>query len=475
VFAWYLTRRALALGALTLAASHSLRAQGAPPALPDTVPLVPTGEPQYVRLLHETAAPVLVAQRPFRVMLAPAATAAALDAADMLASLRSACLVRGPVSAPQGYIPGGVAVDATKYLVLIASSESTAEEGCATTWNASALGIWSGLSFRDRGAPRPIAPLSLRLLSNGVPLEPALSVARPALELEGESWRRTGMQLRYYYPMSVLVKSASGRRPDLVVQVWDARRAPTSLELTTADAERLEFGYSVWRLATSTGSARRIRLSPRRAVASEVRATLDLAATTADSGALRAAELLARTPSTPATAYDRDVATMLVAEALGQRGDSAAERAVISVAQDRRSCLAAPQGASGSLAAIVVASRSRPCPQHNPLATLGLGLVIPGGGHWMHGSKVMGAVATGAISSVFLIAYRQDATARNAYAQYEGSRYGPEATGFYTLANTRRASARRMAQIGLAVSFSDAVLAALVTAAQNREVSRGRL
>ena len=166
---------------------------------------------------------------------------------------------------------------------------------------------------------------------------------------------------------------------------------------------------------------------------------------------------------------------MLVAEALGQRRDSVAERALIASVRDGRNCLVAPQGASTTLAAIVAASRIQPCPEHSTLATLGAGLVIPGGGHWMNGSKLFAIVATVGVTSVYLTALRQDMTARSAYTEYEESRLVAQAPGLYALANKRRASARRMAQIGVAVSLTDAMLATLVTALQHREVSRGRL
>jgi hypothetical protein len=460
---------------LLIVACRGLRAQGAPPPAPDTVLKPSSGQPEYMRSLHEIAPPVIIAQHPYRVMLAPAATAAALDAADILDALSRACPSREKVSAPPGYAPGGIAMDATKYVVVIASSASSAEQGCEDGWNTSAFAIWSGLSFGGHTRSIALIPRALRLLANGVPVEPAFSVSRPALELEGAQWRRGQAQLRYYYPMSVLASSASGKRPELVVQVWETRGISTSFDLAVADGERMQYAYAVWRLATATGPTQPVRLTPRRPVKSDVREVLDLAATRADSGALRAAEMLARTPSTKANEHDRDVATLLVAEVLGQRRDSMAARGLLTNVRARRSCLASPRGGSAALVAAIAATRMRACPEHNPLATLGAGIVIPGGGHWMHGSKLVGVLATAALSSIFVTAYAQDATARSTYARYEGSRLAKEATDLFKLSNTQRASARRLAQVGLAISASDAVLSSFITAAQNREVARGRL
>lgn len=83
-------RQALAC-ALMIVTSRGLHAQGAAPPPPDTVLKPSVGQPDYVRSLHEIAAPLLIAQRPYRVMLASAATAAGLDEADMLGALARAC------------------------------------------------------------------------------------------------------------------------------------------------------------------------------------------------------------------------------------------------------------------------------------------------------------------------------------------------------------------------------------------------
>lgn len=83
-------RQALAF-ALMIVTSRGLHAQGAAPPPPDTVLKPPVGQPDYVRSLHEIAAPLLIAQRPYRVMLASAATAAGLDEADILGALARAC------------------------------------------------------------------------------------------------------------------------------------------------------------------------------------------------------------------------------------------------------------------------------------------------------------------------------------------------------------------------------------------------
>jgi len=120
--------------------------------------------------------------------------------------------------------------------------------------------------------------------------------------------------------------------------------------------------------------------------------------------------------------YQHDIASVLVADVLRQRGDSGGMRGIVSSLRARRECLVAPQGTSSALANAISAVRSKRCPEHNPLATLGAGIVFPGGGHYMHASTLTGVIATAAITSVFVSAYVADAGAKSDYAKYEASR-----------------------------------------------------
>jgi hypothetical protein len=471
------TRRcALLLAGLGLfvAPRGSASAQRAEPPAPDTIPVTSAGPPAYLRSLHTLAAPVLLGESPFRVLLAPAATAAALDAVVAPDSLARACQPPSSALAPPGYTPGGVAVDATKYFVIVAVGASTASGLCERRWNSSAAAIWSGLSFGGSAGARVQGPRALHLFANGVEVKPELSLARPSHELHGSQWQRASAQLRYYFPMSVLAASSSGARPALVVQVWDERGAPTSFALESDDAERMQYAHAVWRLATTAGTARPVRLTPRREVPGEYRALLALATVAPDSGALRAAELLSIAPTTRATSYERDVVALLVADVLAQRADSMAARGLISSVRSRRACLAAPEGLSPALAATIASGRQR-CPEHSPLTALGAGIVVPGGGHYLHSSRLIAVVATAAISSVFVSAYSLDATAKRNYARYQSSRLASQATDLFELATTQRTTARARARVGLIVWGADAVLGAIITSAYNREVARGKL
>src|SRR5206468_10305536 len=108
----------------------------------------------------------------------------------------------------------GVAVDATRYLVVLVSSAPSVGDGCEVRWNDGALASWSGLSFAQGDAQPDGLPRAMRLLANGIEVAPAYSVARPALELRAGAWRRGSTQLRYYYPMSVLASARDGSRPE---------------------------------------------------------------------------------------------------------------------------------------------------------------------------------------------------------------------------------------------------------------------
>jgi hypothetical protein len=101
--------------------------------------------------------------------------------------------------------------------------------------------------------------------------------------------------------------------------------------------------------------------------------------------------------------------------------------------------------------------------------------VVPGGGHWLNGSRILGVLSTGLISGLLVSAYTQDATARNTYARYQQSRLDVEATNLFKLANVQRTAARQRARAGVIILGADAVFAALVTALENKEIARGRL
>ena len=465
----------LALCALALGSARGLSAQGTPPSPPaDTAVPVVAVQPAYLQSIRAVAPAVILGQTPYRVLLAPAATAAALDTVDFRDSLSRAC--PGATSAPPvEYSPGGVAIDPTKYFVVIAATASASVEGCAAAWNASGASMWSGLTLGVRAGEPSFTPRALHLFANGITIEPALSLSRPLLERRGTEWRRAGTQLRYYYPMSVLGAWKSGPRPQLVVQVWSSANVPTSFEMSAAEGERMQFAYAAFRLATTDGSARPVHLTPRHPVAPELREILGTAATRPDSSALQAAELVSTMRGATLPAYQRDVAAILIAEVLTQHGDTIAARSLLRSVGARRACLVPPAGASTSLVAAVAVSHSRPCREHSPLASLGFGLVVPGGGHWLQGSRILGVLSTGLISGLLVSAYTQDAAARNTYARYQQSRLDVEATDLFEFANVQRAAARRRVQVGVVLLGADAALAALLAVLDNREIARGRL
>jgi hypothetical protein len=140
-----------------------------------------------------------------------------------------------------------------------------------------------------------------------------------------------------------------------------------------------------------------------------------------------------------------------------------------------RSCIAPPSGASRPLVAAVAAARPRHCSEHGALGTFGLGLVVPGGGHWLHENKVLGVLMTGVVSGIYASAFMQNSSAEKTYSKYQQSRLDTQATDLFAFATKQRSAARQRALVGVAISASDAVFAALLSAAQNREVKRGRL
>jgi hypothetical protein len=464
----------LALSALALSPVRVLSAQNAPASPPaDTGARVAAPAP-YLRSIRAVAPPVILGQTPYRVLLAPAATAAALDTVDFRESLSRTCPSTTPAS-PTEYSPGGVAIDPTKYFVVIVATAASSESECAAAWNASPASMWSGLALGVRADLPAFAPRAVTLLANGVEIQPALSFSRPLLERHDAEWRRAGKQLRYYFPMSVLGAWKPGPRPQLVVQVWNSTNAPVSFQMSPSDGERMHFAYAAFRLATSAGNSRPVRLTARQSVTPELHALLAAAATSPDSSAAHAAELVSINSPAAASEYQRDMAAMLVAEVLTQHGDSTAARSLVASVGDRRACLAAPAGASSTLVAAVAASQTQSCSEHSPVATFALGLVVPGGGHWLNRSRILGMLSTGLISGLLVSAYAQDASARNTYARYEQSRLDVQATDLFNFANAQRAGARRRAKVGVTLLGADAVLGTILSVVNNREVANGRL
>jgi hypothetical protein len=470
-----ISRPALALCLLTAVQGRAL-AQAPPP--PDTLPIAAEGTPEYLRSLRSVPGPVVIAERSYRVLVAAAPTAATLDEIDALDTLARACAAGTRRSdRPPGYSTDGVAIDGTKYLVVVATHASAVGgDSCEARWNAGAPSIWRAISFGGFGDARIPMPRSLRLLVDGVEIRPSRAVARPAFELRNGTWTRVASQLRYYYPMSVIAPTARSSRRTITVQLWDARGSASSFELLSTDVQRLRFEYDAWRLATTPGKTQPVRLAPRHSVSGEVRDALELAARGETSAAaLRASEHLALTGAGRSDEYSADVAAMLVAEALFQLGDTAAARGTVADVGSQRSCLSAPSGASLQVSAATSRRARASCVARSPLSTLALGFVVPGGGHMLQGNRVIGGVALAVLTGVFVSAYSTEASAKDIYARYEGSRSASEAIVLFQQANAQRAAARARARVGVALWGADAALAAIITSARNHVVSHGRL
>jgi hypothetical protein len=466
----------LALCALAFCTAASLHAQGAAPPAPDTTPIRGAGVPGYLQSFKRVAAPVVISDPLWRVLVAAAPTAATLDAVHALDTLERSCPATSrSAGAPPSYASDAVAIDGM-YLVVIVLPRSTVSNGtCEARWNGAPTSIWRALSFGGPIAAGQPVPKSLRLLVDGVEVKPARAVARPAYELRDGAWTSIRSQLRYYYPMSAIAPGPRKSRRMVTLQLWDVGGGTSSLELLSTDVQRLRYQYGAWRLATSTGTGRNVVLEPRHRVPQDVRDALDLAAHgQADSAALRAAERLAVTREPGAGDYGDDVAAMLVAEGLYQHGDTSAALGTIADVRAGRRCLSAPAGASAPLLAATSGQLRGSCIPHYAVGTLALG-VVPGGGHLFRGNPIVGALAVAGLSSIFVSAHATEASANDTYAKYQSSRSYSEAPVLFQQATSQRTAARSRAQLGVALWAADAVLAAIITTAKNHVVSNGRL
>jgi hypothetical protein len=462
---------------LAFCAEASLHAQGAAPPAPDTTPIRGAGVPAYLQLFKRVAAPVVLADPAFRVLVAAAPTAATLDAVDALDTLGRSCKSSAhSAGAPPTYASDAVGIDGS-YLVVVAVPRAAVSGGtCEARWNAEALSIWRALSFGGPIAAGHGVPKSLRLLVDGTEVKPTRTVARPAYEVRDGVWSSIPSQLRYYYPMSAIAPGARRSRRMITVQLWEPSGARvSSLEMLSTDVQRLRYQYDAWRLATSTGDERAVALEPRHRVPQDVRDALDLAARgQTDSAALRAAERLAVAGASSASEYGDDVAAMIVAEVLYQHGDTAAALGTIADVRAGRRCLNAPAGASTTLMAATRGQLRGSCIARNPLGTLAMG-IVPGGGHLFRGNPVVGALAAAGLSTVFISARSTQAASNSTYARYQASRSYTETPVLFQRAMSQRAAARSRAQLGVALWAADAVLAAIITSAKNHVVSNGRL
>jgi hypothetical protein len=448
-----------------------------PPPNPDTMHVEGSVSPSYLGRLHRVSGPVVISEGSYRVLLAAAPTAATLDAIDAIDTLSRSCGSSArQAGAPSAYSSGGLSLGDARQLVVIVLNVSATRDACAMRWNASAPAIWRSLSLGTGSATGTPVPRALRLVDAGREVRPDRALARPGFELGDGGWRSVASQLRYYYPMSVLAPTASGTSKRLTLEVWDTHGSVSAFEIPPQDVARLQYEYAAWRLASSDAAAHAAHLAPLHPVSPAVRDLLDLAESgKTDEGALRAAELLAVEPLTDSTEHSREVAELLVAEALYQHGDSSAARGLLADIRTRRPCLGAPAGASQALAAGVMSTKRRSCAQVNPLTTLGAGLLVPGGGHLLNGRKVLGALAVAALSGVMANAYAMDATAKRTYDQYERSRDAVETGRLFQRATAQRASAHSRAVLGVALWGTDALIASFVSRVINHEVARGRL
>jgi hypothetical protein len=448
----------------------------APPD-PDTTRAEGSGIPAYVERMHRVPDAVVIPGGSYRLLLAAAPTAATLDAIDAVDSLSRSCgSAARPSGAPRGYSAAGLSLDGGQQLVVVVLNASSIRDECKMGWNASAPAIWRALSFGTGNAAGAPVPRALRLVADGREVNPDRALARPTFELGDGGWASVAIQLRYYYPMSVLAPTASGKPRRLTVEVWDTHGSASSFEIPAQQAGRLRYDYAAWRLASSLAATHAVRLVPLHPVSPAVRELLDLAERgRTDEGALRAAELLAAEPLADPSEHAHEVAELLVAERLYQLGDSAAARGLLADIRTRRRCLSAPAGASNALVAGVASTKGSGCAHANPLAALGAGLALPGGGHLLNGRKVLGAVAVAALSGVMVNAYSMDATAKRTYGEYERSRDAAATGELFRRASAQRAAAHARAVLGVTLWGADAVIASFVSGVMNHEVKRGRL
>jgi hypothetical protein len=455
---------------------------GTRPLPPDTVALAASAAspPVYLRTLGQLPSAYVSAADPqFRVVMAPAPIAAALDTLAAVDVMGRMC--KGAPSldqAPAGLPPEPVALDAERYLVLVVVPGSYTRRICEQDWNATALSIWRGLAFNDTTLARLSPPGALSLTIDGVAIPAVASVARPAFERRNNGWARVGDQLRYYYDMAVLAPRRDGRPHVIEVAVWleggRARVLSPAAEVARMSSDQ----FVVWRLATDPrhGGESSVTLTPKHPIIGGIRSALaEAAGGRLEMGAMKAVEWLGAAPRQRDGSAEGTVAKLLVAEAMVQRGDSDVAAAFVADAQRSHPCLVPPAGASPAVLRLATTLRSEPsCREYDPRAAFRRGLLLPGLGHAVQNERRAALTAGGIVAGVFVRALVLNAEGNRRYAEYQASTDYGLAPQLHSEAASVRSRARTAFLAGIGLWVGDAILAALQARTHNEMVARDR-
>ena len=366
-------------------------------------------------------------------------------------------------------------LDRTAHLVVVATGAPAALRVCEEEWNEGSLSVWKGLSITDSvsGSPaRRAAPRAATLVVDGAVLTPLASVSRPALEHSRGGWHAGDRQLRYYYDFRALAPRPDGAAHRVQLVFWPEGGALVETLPETA-ARSLGDQYVAWRLQDARDSVTApLAYAPRRAVGGPVGdAMAEAARGRTPRAAVQLAEWMVAGASSRDFAPESRVAKLLLADILLQHGDSLVARAYVADARHDQPCLGAPAGASGGLRRIVDSFRApAECDELSPRRALMNGLMLPGLGHAVNGSRWLAAGAGSLVAGVLASAVMLQSQGNARYAEYQAATSFSSAPRLYAEATDLRAQARSRAAFGIVLWAADAALSAFEAQFRNREV-----
>ena len=290
--------------------------------------------------------------------MAAGPTALALDTLRARGAVEPGC----PEHAFASELPAGTDSESValggQTLVVIVAGAHRATNSCQVEWNLSPFTIWRAAALPGAQGSIARAPLAARLLVDGAAVEPLRAYTRPAYRRLATSWEREGNQLRYYYDMSVIRPRADGRPHQIAVRIWDRAPAPVTIEVESAEAERLALEYVSARLgeARSGDSASRLVIRPLVPVPNDLQRIVDSSRTDVVAAGVRAAAWV--TSGRDSTPRNRAVARLLTAEALLARREPALAQAMVVSVQREHPCLVPPAGSSSTVVELARTNRA---------------------------------------------------------------------------------------------------------------------
>ena len=450
------------------------------PTPPDTIllpgararqaPAEPTGGPilQPVTVRARDAA---------RAVLASPQVAIALDDMAGLAAFGKTCATTSPrLDAPNDFRESPVALDASDWLVVVATGAPMAIRACEEEWNEGAASVWKGLSLTDSvqgSPPRGASPRALTLMVDGMPLAPLAAASRPSVERSATRWQAGDRQLRYYYDFRAFAPRPDGVAHVIQLVFWQEGGALSEVVPETS-ARALGDQYVGWRLLKRARDSitAPIAHAPRLPIGGIVGDALGDAASgrTREAG-IHLAQWLASSPVTRENLPEARPAKLLLADILLQRGDTLLGRAYLADARRGLPCLAEAAGSSVMLHRMVIATRDADeCDERRVTRAVGRGLLLPGLGHAANGSRGSGLLVGSVVAAMLVNAMSLQAQGNARYAEYQSSTDFAAAPRLYQEASEFRSQARARVRTGLLLWFADAGVSAFEALFKNREV-----